>query len=60
MTGINELAFSEADDEQDVSGAAIYSAAGSSTDADALDFAGFILLTGVQHERLTEANFIFA
>jgi hypothetical protein len=60
VTGISELAFSEADDEDTCSGAAIYSAASSSTDADGFDFAGFILLTGVDHTRLTEANFVFA
>jgi len=60
VTGIGELSFSEADDDDDVSGALIFSAASSSTDADGFDFAGFILLTGVQHERLTEANFVFA
>jgi len=60
VTSIAELSFSEADDADNCSGAAIYSAAASSTDADALDFAGFILLTGVEHTRLTEANFVFA
>jgi hypothetical protein len=60
VTGIAELAFSEADDADNCSGAAIYSAASSSLDADGFDFAGFILLTGVEHTRLTEANFVFA
>jgi len=60
VTGLSELVLSQQDDDQDVHGTIISSKASSSTDTDGLDFAGYIVLTGVEAVDLTADNFIFA
>jgi hypothetical protein len=60
VAGLHELVFTHAPSSGAFSASLITSKAGSSTDADGLDFAGFVLLTGVEIADLTTANFVFA
>jgi hypothetical protein len=60
VAGLHELVFTHAPSQGAFSATVITSKAASSTDADALDFAGFILLTGVEVADLTADNFVFA
>lgn len=60
VAGLNELTFTLQADSDGVSSTIIHSVDGSDSDSVGDDFAGYIILTGVQATHLTADNFVFS